>query len=148
MPNLTSDPVLRQRRWLARDDRGRFKAAERDIFANCPTRTLQVSVKRGAELLDRRRPGWYFSIDLDTLNISDSKKCILGQLNAYDIPNDMIRTGFMGWTFSDDDVLTRCWKHQIRERRKHGSTQTKTDSLVRAANGVLQASRDLSSRLG
>lgn len=35
---------------------------------------------RGAELLDRIRPGWHNEIDLDTLEVSDFERCVLGQL--------------------------------------------------------------------
>ncbi len=39
-------------------------------------------VRRGAELLDRREPGWAERIDLGRLKLSDSCLCVIGQLNG------------------------------------------------------------------
>lgn len=36
--------------------------------------------QRGANLLDRRRPGWHREIDRETLNQGDTRCCIGGQL--------------------------------------------------------------------
>lgn len=37
-------------------------------------------VEQGAKLLDGFRPAWYKHINLDTLNLSDTRYCIVGQL--------------------------------------------------------------------
>jgi hypothetical protein len=37
-------------------------------------------VRRGAELLDRHRPGWEWQVDIEHLNLSDTDFCLLGQL--------------------------------------------------------------------
>lgn len=40
----------------------------------------KLRVERGAALLDERYPGWEHSVDLAKLDLSDSCRCILGQL--------------------------------------------------------------------
>ena len=43
--------------------------------------TIDQRVARGAQLLDREGPtGWREQIECDTLDLSDCKQCILGQL--------------------------------------------------------------------
>lgn len=37
-------------------------------------------VRRGAELLDRVRPGWERELDLERLAVRDCHQCVLGQL--------------------------------------------------------------------
>jgi hypothetical protein len=40
-------------------------------------------VKRGADLLDRERPGWRDNINRSTLNSANGQHCILGQVFGY-----------------------------------------------------------------
>ena len=44
--------------------------------------TIAERVAAGAAFLDEREPGWEQYIDLDTLNIGSSCRCILGQLHG------------------------------------------------------------------
>jgi hypothetical protein len=37
-------------------------------------------VRRGAELLDRHRPGWGWEVDIEHLDMGDHDFCVLGQL--------------------------------------------------------------------
>jgi len=39
-------------------------------------------VARGAALLDEKIPGWFRSVDVDTLQISSCHLCVLGQLSG------------------------------------------------------------------
>jgi hypothetical protein len=41
---------------------------------------FEPMVAKGAELLDTHRPGWAEAIDLESLNMADYGRCILGQL--------------------------------------------------------------------
>jgi hypothetical protein len=41
---------------------------------------IQKRVTAGAALLDEKMPGWYKKIDLDSLELSDERHCVLGQL--------------------------------------------------------------------
>jgi hypothetical protein len=43
-------------------------------------------VARGAAWLDTKYPGWFASIDLATLEISDCRMCVLGQVYTGHIP--------------------------------------------------------------
>jgi len=81
---------------------------------------------RGAEFMDRVRPGWFNEIRLDDLEMLSLKDCILGQiygsysrglltvgLNSLWMP---VRYGFalvlvFSWR------LTRAWRREIEQRR-------------------------------
>ena len=53
-------------------------------------------VKKGADLLDRARPGWQDGIELDRLNIASSFRCILGQVyGEYSVGCEAL--GINGW---------------------------------------------------
>lgn len=91
----------------------------------------------GAAYLDHHRPGWSVNIDLDRLNMSDFRTCILGQMYGHyaDGRNAIAPTG---WDSYDDQVcwakahgfqardpwgtweyieLTDAWSDQVRARR-------------------------------
>ncbi len=42
---------------------------------------VQERVARGVALLDEKMPGWVDRIDVDTLEISSIRHCVVGQLN-------------------------------------------------------------------
>lgn len=42
--------------------------------------TPAEAVANGAQLLDEKLPGWWREITLDTLNLSDCRNCVCGQL--------------------------------------------------------------------
>jgi len=86
-------------------------------------RTLQVRAKRGAELLDEKRPGWAKKIDTDKLRMESCAVCILGQLNAWAVAKGSYRFGMIGNGFARSSclldeypTLTRLWKHHIKKR--------------------------------
>lgn len=59
------------------------------------TESVEVRVARGAEWLDAVYPEWWTRIDLGTLELSDSCRCVLGQI-AY-LPGD-------GWEDENGEV--------------------------------------------
>lgn len=81
-------------------------------------------IERGVEWLNENYPDWVKGINLETLNMVDSKSCILGQLYGYffDAPEEVlyykvdfgfnIRTTDMFWCYDD---LTTEWKKKIVE---------------------------------
>jgi hypothetical protein len=88
------------------------------------------TVERGAEFLDEHVPGWEKLVDLNTLDLSDGCKCVVGQVvrprrkgNFFDklrrlgIPNEGHKLGFMGGhaTFPR---LTEAWVVEILRRRR------------------------------
>ena len=104
----------------------------------------------GAALLDERRPGWLWDIDLSRLMLSDPCRCVLGQLwaeetepseNPYNVGSealgitwpDAVRYGFCE---PPEDVngfdeapstgswagLTAAWKRLIASRREREAT--------------------------
>ena len=87
---------------------------------------VQEKVKRGAEFLDEREPGWIKRIDLKKLDMLSPATCILGQLQGsyakglvyYDLYQLLYLYGFdaaisaLG-EFSD---LTRMWRREIKQR--------------------------------
>lgn len=40
---------------------------------------LDENAERGAQMLDKRRPGWHRKISLDELNMADGSCCVIGQ---------------------------------------------------------------------
>lgn len=54
---------------------------ESDMFQGNPKLGAEC-VERGAALLDKIRPGWIDTINLDTLNIASGSDCVLGQVFA------------------------------------------------------------------
>lgn len=95
---------------------------------------MNDKVKRGTELLDRKAPGWWKSIDLGELNLRLCTKCILGQLYGYystgltvleippsNTPDEDIAFGFclhnghsaLAWA-----ALTELWVQEINSRRE------------------------------
>lgn len=56
----------------------------------------RLAVKRGAELLDENRPGWWKQIDLDELQLIQANQCVLGQV--FDEPVQMPQWQAFGYT--------------------------------------------------
>jgi hypothetical protein len=99
-----------------------------------PTATIPANVERGAEFLDEKLPGWEEKINLRTLDLGSTCKCVVGQLYkegprdhaAYDrgldvlgIPDGMTaRLGFNTWGRQTFTRLTESWKDLIRQRRR------------------------------
>lgn len=92
------------------------------------TEAMVEAVQRGMDLLDVHGPrGWRHEIDLATLDIADSRQCVLGQLWGYYangcamlrelVPDfTMIGYGFMG-AGNSDAVLTHVWRAAITGTR-------------------------------
>lgn len=100
-------------------------------------RAIQVRVKRGADLLDLKCPGWEKKIHLGTLDMSSATHCVLGQLFTTYIggvdkllgiidPANKIHArwvknhGFNAWfdmcACDLFTALTKAWKYQINKR--------------------------------
>src|SRR5258708_40306755 len=97
--------------------------------------TIAERVARGAALLDEKMPGWAEHIDLDTLNLASSCRCVLGQLHPnLEAPDDAYLDGLnhldvsttddsgYGFDTSDEDDdeyerLTTTWRELIEARR-------------------------------
>jgi hypothetical protein len=47
---------------------------------------INKRVHRGAHLLDQKLPGWFFSVDLEHLNLANGCSCVLGQLACDIVP--------------------------------------------------------------
>jgi hypothetical protein len=99
--------------------------------------TVAQRVEAGAAWLDEHKPGWWQTIDLDTLDIRSDCNCVLGQTygNYCDAPlgSRYHRNKYLGdvrgfnsdeSTHSDDDAeladyaaLTAAWRALVEERR-------------------------------
>jgi hypothetical protein len=103
---------------------------------------LQARVKRGAALLDEKRPGWAKEIALDRLAMRSCTQCILGQLwgsyfggyeqlgrklpstflfssaeHGFTIPNQgQIEAGDAGGQAAVDALFADLWRAEIRAR--------------------------------
>ena len=86
---------------------------------------LQARVKRGAELLDKFRPGWRSGINRIKLDLGSCKKCILGQMfGDYEVAeltpivghrlwhDEQVEHGFDKYTESYD-ALTAAWLEEL-----------------------------------
>lgn len=100
----------------------------------------RARVRAGAELLDKRVPGWAGNVDLPTLDVSSSFKCVLGQLGSrrgYGLDCYLGMVEDLGLVGSESDTvahgfsapwkqhglegeyeeLTRLWRKEVLERR-------------------------------
>jgi hypothetical protein len=124
------------KRWM---QRLRDRAAQRRTgSANTPSAHLRVA--EGARYLDDEDPGWYQRVDPETLELSDGRCCVLGQLhgeyrrgllrtliNASSAPRASLSPTALGFqcvqgvnpAAQDDDYrhLTRAWTAEILRRR-------------------------------
>jgi len=130
------------------------KRAER-IFArlinalagNLLSRTqLQKRVRMGVIFLNSVKPGWLEKIDLERLDMLDTRLCLCGQLygrqsNAYRVlhlsPADFVMYGFLpavgdyGKTKCiPQDILTQLWIKEIKKWRSVANSQ-RTDDIGR-----------------
>ena len=95
--------------------------------------TDEKQVADGARYLDLNAPGWFRSIDLNRLNMSNPCCCVVGQLFhsfaagleqldvdpgvAEDVALGFDRTDSLGLDYSRDlDALTPIWKREIEAR--------------------------------
>lgn len=95
--------------------------------------TIEQRVAAGAEWLDKNRPTWILVIDLDILDISDSCRCVLGQVygNYFRSPSEARFVPDAGPFVADDRgfsgvsryalrALTEEWCRVIAARREAG----------------------------
>jgi hypothetical protein len=92
-----------------------------------PEVKVREEVRRGAELLDERRPGWDQEINLANLKISSCRNCVLGQLYGdYHLGLDMISSDAGEFVDAEDygfdgvldwEELNEEWRDLIASRR-------------------------------
>ena len=89
-----------------------------------------TAVENGAAVLDREVPGWIFLINLDTLDLEDCNRCVLGQVfggfwtgmaTLFDdaaSPEVAVTCGFEIEGVSDEDYteLTDAWISFVDQR--------------------------------
>lgn len=94
-------------------------------------------VKKGVALLDKKKPGWWSSIDLGELNLRLCHRCVLGQLGGFfegigalglvlqedetDETDGDINHGFClagRPTEEEWQALTNLWVEEIKSRRE------------------------------
>lgn len=88
--------------------------------------SIEERVAAGARWLDEHRPGWVDRIDLETLDLGDPCRCVLGQeYGNYTFALDEIlddvspaSRGFNAWaTTGEYPALTDAWRRLIEQRR-------------------------------
>lgn len=91
---------------------------------------LNENIDRGIEFLDKHFDGWLDKIDINTLNITSCKNCVMGQLigDYFDTENyihcDIGDTDFefdgysLGFSYEDGWELTKLWRQRITELRE------------------------------
>ena len=91
---------------------------------------MRIRVRTGVIFLNEVKPGWWEKIDLDRLDMLDTKLCLCGQLygrhrNAYRVlnltPADFVMYGFLPApgdygrpAFLPQRLLTRLWTKEIK----------------------------------
>jgi len=101
-------------------------------------------VNDGATFLDRTMPGWWRCIDVGKLDLSDSCRCVLGQLHAPDTIDGIYREPYfvgcilldignqtaqdMGFNIGDDTEdeptygdLDEAWISAVKQRFESGA---------------------------
>jgi hypothetical protein len=86
-----------------------------------------IRIERAADLLDQTAPGWDRRIDLDALDMSHSRYCIIGQIHGSyysglakidgEAQERPAAFGFMTWGRETFGTLTDKWRDYLRERR-------------------------------
>jgi hypothetical protein len=64
---------------------------------SAPTYEYVDDVARGVALLDAYTPGWRADVDVDTLDMADVRRCVLGQSFGVDGYNSVIGDDKLGW---------------------------------------------------
>ncbi len=98
------------------------------------TTTLADRVRKGAEFLDAKDPGWFMAIDTNRLDMKNKCMCVLGQRHGkffdgaralgvgmgyetydlgFDLDNDKIVMGMESWT-----ELRGAWVQEINKRKE------------------------------
>lgn len=110
-----------------------------ETIAETPTPPgVYERVARGADMLDKNRPGWEHQINLEILDMNDPYKCVLGQLqgeffsglrtiedngaNSFDYGFDVHHTDQNKIFYGD---LDEAWFSQIMLRREPPSWFTR-----------------------
>ncbi len=89
--------------------------------------TIKNRVIKGAKHLDKMEPGWAERINLQTFEIFNCWKCILGQLKGYYSPYSVGLESYseaekhgLNWMIHEGEGprLQQEWVAQIKKRRK------------------------------
>ena len=98
---------------------------EQNTETGIPSNRSRHRVRRGATLLDERLPGWPSRLDAATLNLFNSRLCVLGQLygdytlglGALGIERSAREYGFVPRTCAQAARLADRWRIECRLRR-------------------------------
>lgn len=106
-----------------------------------PLEDIQLAVKYGVQILDERYPAWEQAINLESLAMEDSSRCILGQLSTepmFGYSHLLVSLGledapdlfgleaayydghdeYYGLRQEDYRLLKELWTKEIQERRQ------------------------------
>ncbi len=93
---------------------------------------IRKNVARGAEMLDRFYPDWHKHVDLDTLDMFDTRRCVLAQLYGTfrmgmnelgDFTPDWPQRHGFDCTMTTEPITRECWVDEINERCLPGQTE-------------------------
>lgn len=104
----------------------------------------ETRAAEGAALLDRAVPGWESRIDLETLDISCPRNCIIGQLLGWitglkvlGYPVDplcrLTPNGFAGGRHQ-----TTAWRELITERRRATESEPVAEKSMESAGELIE----------
>lgn len=105
----------------------------------------ETRAAEGAALLDRAVPGWESRIDLETLDISCPRNCIIGQLLAENHPlcweSACLREVACRLTpngFAGGRHQTTAWRELITERRRATESEPVAEKSMESAGELIE----------
>lgn len=88
-------------------------------------RTARKRAKRGAAHFDKVAPGWFMTIDAESLDVHSRKVCpfaqviMKGEAKPSDLPSERwgFRHGFVAVKGSNCYHINNAWRQEIKDRR-------------------------------
>lgn len=104
---------------------------------------IDERVQRGMRVLDAKMPGWERKINILTLDISNPRQCVCGQLDPQELFS--MTTSYLGVNrcdallmhgFTDHQLnypaLTACWRNHIVARlKKYNAQKQESERTIR-----------------
>lgn len=101
----------------------------------------ETRAAEGAALLDRAVPGWESRIDLETLDISCPRNCIIGQLLGWITGLKVLGVNRIALTpngFAGGRHQTTAWRELITERRRATESEPVAEKSMESAGELIE----------
>lgn len=98
----------------------------------------ETRAAEGAALLDRAVPGWESRIDLETLDISCPRNCIIGQLLGWITGLKVLGVRLTPNGFAGGRHQTTAWRELITERRRATESEPVAEKSMESAGELIE----------